>query len=185
MQFLKLKFNLLFKNAEKSDPKAFRDIILQGLNDIIASTQSGLSNNPKDSQEAVVLDSIDKPNIESKESSERGSIEELNKENVDNGQTDGVDESIDQQTDLEHTKQESNGETNKQEETVVELINTEIVIEQAQFEALSKFLDVSGSKLNYRHYGEVLLDILIAGGTLGEIYIRRRLRKNLFTFFFS
>lgn len=154
---------------EKHDPNAFRDIILQGLNDIIAPPQSGLSNNPKDLQEAgIVLDLIDKSNLESKESSERGSIEELNKENVDNGQTDGVDESIttDQQTDLEQTKQESNGETNKAEETVVELTNNEIVIEQAQFEALSKFLDVSGSKLNYRRYGEVLLDILIAGGTL-------------------
>lgn len=33
-------------------------------------------------------------------------------------------------------------------------------------EALSKFLDVSGSKLDYRRYGESLFDILIAGGLL-------------------
>lgn len=33
-------------------------------------------------------------------------------------------------------------------------------------ELLSKFLDVSGSKLDYRRYGEALCDILIAGGLL-------------------
>ncbi|KAF7491233.1 Basic leucine zipper and W2 domain-containing protein 1 [Sarcoptes scabiei] len=33
-------------------------------------------------------------------------------------------------------------------------------------EQLSKFLDVSGSKLDYRRYGESLCDILIAGGLL-------------------
>jgi hypothetical protein len=35
-------------------------------------------------------------------------------------------------------------------------------------EALSKFLDVAGNKLDYRRYGEALLEILIAGGLLGE-----------------
>ena len=30
-----------------------------------------------------------------------------------------------------------------------------------------KFLDSSGSKLNYRLYGECLFDILFAGGVLG------------------
>lgn len=33
-------------------------------------------------------------------------------------------------------------------------------------EAVSKFLDISGSKLDYRRYGETLFDILIAGGIL-------------------
>lgn len=33
-------------------------------------------------------------------------------------------------------------------------------------EALSKYLDVAGSKLDYRRYGEPLCDILIAGGLL-------------------
>jgi len=33
-------------------------------------------------------------------------------------------------------------------------------------EAVSKFLDTAGSKLDYRRYGEVLFDILIAGGLL-------------------
>lgn len=33
-------------------------------------------------------------------------------------------------------------------------------------ELLSKYLDVSGSKLDYRRYGEPLFDILIAGGLL-------------------
>lgn len=33
-------------------------------------------------------------------------------------------------------------------------------------EAISKFLDVAGSKLDYRRYGEALFDIMIAGGLL-------------------
>ncbi|XP_014205551.1 protein krasavietz [Copidosoma floridanum] len=33
-------------------------------------------------------------------------------------------------------------------------------------EAISKYLDTAGSKLDYRRYGEVLFDILIAGGLL-------------------
>lgn len=33
-------------------------------------------------------------------------------------------------------------------------------------EAISKFLDTAGNKLDYRRYGEVLFDILIAGGLL-------------------
>jgi hypothetical protein len=35
-------------------------------------------------------------------------------------------------------------------------------------DALSKFLDVAGNKLDYRRYGEALLEILIAGGLLGK-----------------
>lgn len=35
-------------------------------------------------------------------------------------------------------------------------------------EQISKFLDSAGNKLDYRRYGEVLFDILIAGGLLGE-----------------
>ena len=34
-------------------------------------------------------------------------------------------------------------------------------------EAVTKFLDVSGSKLDYRRYGVNLIEILIAGGLLG------------------
>jgi len=34
-------------------------------------------------------------------------------------------------------------------------------------EAVTKYLDVAGSKLDYRRYGETLFDILIAGGILG------------------
>jgi len=33
-------------------------------------------------------------------------------------------------------------------------------------DAISKFLDIAGNKLDYRRYGEVLFDILIAGGLL-------------------
>lgn len=33
-------------------------------------------------------------------------------------------------------------------------------------EAISKYLDIAGNKLDYRRYGEVLFDILIAGGLL-------------------
>ena len=33
---------------------------------------------------------------------------------------------------------------------------------------VSKFLDVSGAKLDYRRYSDVLFDILFAGGQLGK-----------------
>merc|ERR1712071_231157 len=35
-------------------------------------------------------------------------------------------------------------------------------------DSIWKYLDVSGSKLDYRRYGEVLFDILIAGGVLAQ-----------------
>jgi len=38
-------------------------------------------------------------------------------------------------------------------------------------EAIWKFLDQAGSKVDYRRYGEVLFDILIAGGLLGKIFL--------------
>merc|ERR1712123_291682 len=37
---------------------------------------------------------------------------------------------------------------------------------QIDLDAVSKFLDTAGNKLDYRRYGEVLLEILIAGGLL-------------------
>lgn len=40
------------------------------------------------------------------------------------------------------------------------------------FEALTKFLDASGAKLDYRRYGEILFDILVAGGMLGELFLK-------------
>lgn len=44
------------------------------------------------------------------------------------------------------------------------------IVTQAKLEALSKYLDVQGSQKDYyRKYGEVLFDILIAGGILGEM----------------
>lgn len=35
-------------------------------------------------------------------------------------------------------------------------------------DAIYKFLDSAGSKVDYRRYGEALFDILIAGGLLGK-----------------
>ncbi|KAH8022849.1 hypothetical protein HPB51_006206 [Rhipicephalus microplus] len=38
----------------------------------------------------------------------------------------------------------------------------------SDLDAVHKFLDAAGSKLDYRRYGEVIFDILLAGGILGE-----------------
>lgn len=38
----------------------------------------------------------------------------------------------------------------------------------SDLDAIWKFLDSAGSKVDYRRYGEALFDILIAGGLLGE-----------------
>ena len=43
------------------------------------------------------------------------------------------------------------------------------LVTKARLEALSKWLDERGSKKDdYRKYGEVLFDVLVAGGILGE-----------------
>ena len=42
-------------------------------------------------------------------------------------------------------------------------VDLEDVEVQLDLDAVYKFLDTAGNKLNYRHYGEVLLEILIAG----------------------
>lgn len=39
---------------------------------------------------------------------------------------------------------------------------------EGDLDQISKFLYSAGNKLDYRRYGEVLFDILIAGGLLGE-----------------
>jgi len=38
----------------------------------------------------------------------------------------------------------------------------------SDLEAVAKFLDATGGKLDYRRYAETLFDILVAGGMLGE-----------------
>ncbi|MEQ2200595.1 Basic leucine zipper and W2 domain-containing protein 1-A [Xenoophorus captivus] len=38
----------------------------------------------------------------------------------------------------------------------------------SDLDAVAKFLDSSGAKLDYRRYAESLFDILVAGGMLGE-----------------
>lgn len=40
---------------------------------------------------------------------------------------------------------------------------------EGDLEQISKYLDIAGNKLDYRRYGEVLFDILIAGGLLGKL----------------
>lgn len=50
-------------------------------------------------------------------------------------------------------------------------------------EAVAKFLDTSGAKLDYRRYAETLFDILVAGGMLGkrqDSYICLAFTRNIF-----
>ena len=51
------------------------------------------------------------------------------------------------------------------------IIGLENCSESLDFEAIYKFLDTSGSKLDYKRYGECLFDILIAGDLLGEFLL--------------
>lgn len=133
---------------EKHDPNAFRDIIILGLNEIISPVTG-----TKDSQVEADLVIKEKQEVSLEDQVEQIDISVDDKE------------ATEEKSDL---NSESNGD-NKILEESSELENKEFVIEPAHFESLSKFLDVSGSKLNYRRYGEVLLDILIAGGTLGNL----------------
>ena len=41
-------------------------------------------------------------------------------------------------------------------------------IDGTDLDAVHKYLDTAGSKLDYRAYGEALFDILLAGGILGK-----------------
>jgi len=160
---------------EKYDPNAFRDIILQGLNEIIAphsgttpskdlQTEAALvvtTNNSIEPKQLTTTDEEDSKDLESTGSADNEQAD------ADSGKDSNESTNGQQLTD-DPKSTESNGEiestTTDQED--VELIINELSIDQVHFEALSKFLDVSGSKLNYRRYGEVLLDILIAGGVL-------------------
>merc|ERR1711909_180395 len=45
-------------------------------------------------------------------------------------------------------------------------VDLEDLVVQVDLDAVYKFLDTAGNKLDYRRYGEVLLEILIAGGLL-------------------
>lgn len=146
--------------------------------------------------EAGLVASIDSISIDSKQTATEDDQESSNSESVnadndtDGVVTDEVEESANGQSPEEQqltndqvaveTVVESNGEKESSDQPAdVELTNREITIEQAHFEALSKFLDVSGSKLNYRRYGEVLLDIIIAGGVLGKFFVSYVFNLNL------
>lgn len=50
------------------------------------------------------------------------------------------------------------------QETIVQGLNQS----GTDLEAVAKFLDASGAKLDYRRYAETLFDILVAGGMLGK-----------------
>lgn len=50
-------------------------------------------------------------------------------------------------------------------------------------DAIWKFLDSAGSKVDYRRYGEALFDILIAGGLLGELNYSFYLHCGFFSLF--
>lgn len=50
------------------------------------------------------------------------------------------------------------------QETIVQGLNQS----GTDLDAVAKFLDASGAKLDYRRYAETLFDILVAGGMLGK-----------------
>lgn len=53
----------------------------------------------------------------------------------------------------------------------------------SDIDAIWKFLDSAGSKVDYRRYGEALFDILIAGGLLGKIIRLTAARMYFFILF--
>ncbi|RWS27751.1 hypothetical protein B4U80_09052 [Leptotrombidium deliense] len=75
------------------------------------------------------------------------------------------------QKETKESPQSSDGETNSDSVNENNVIkngeaNGGSTVTRNQLEAIYKFLDSSGSKLDYRRYGEVLFDIIIAGGYL-------------------
>lgn len=52
-------------------------------------------------------------------------------------------------------------------------------------EAVAKFLDASGAKLDYRRYAETLFDILVAGGMLGKFPLMGLLSAFIYLTFYK
>lgn len=145
---------------EKYDPNTFRDLILQGVQEILQQSNPQETGTADQLVSAVAAVQItDAPNSDSLPADADSS----NLTQFDQSKTASSSETSDD---------ESNSESAAVSTHTCEVgASRNIHFERNQFDALSKFLDVSGSKLNYRRYGDVLLDIIIAGGILGTVIL--------------
>lgn len=168
---------------EKYDPNTFRDLILQGVQEIlqssstnskeVGSAQAGSADQLVSAVAAVQI--TDAPNTDTSPADAPSSLEP-SPVDADIGNSDSsspasgaaavasAESSDDDSADVSRSESTA---ADAERPTVEVSASRNIHFERHQFEALSKFLDVSGSKLNYRRYGDVLLDIIIAGGILG------------------
>jgi hypothetical protein len=166
---------------EKYDPNTFRDLILQGVQEILQSsspnskeTQSSQAGSADQLVSAVAAVQItDAPITDLSPADAPPSSVEPSSVDADSNHHDSsfaaattsAESSDDDSVDVSHSDSAA-----LPTQTVEVNASRNIHFERNQFEALSKFLDVSGSKLNYRRYGDVLLDIIIAGGILGKVH---------------
>lgn len=148
---------------EKHDPNGFRDSIITGINEIISG--SGL-----------LSSSISQPPSILKNSESSNSVSSL-------GNNNGIDKKISDEEDKSLPDSPTNETSSPETEDIKAVVgenetsvstNGSLGVVVADFvtkgrlEALSKFLDEGGNKkFDYRKYGEVLFDVLIAGGILG------------------
>lgn len=134
---------------EKHDPNGFRDSIITGINEIISNNGTG--------------------QLSLKTSLSSNSVSSLGNNN---GQvkTESILDSptVDSSPETEELKQVNENDGRISANGSLGVVVADFVT-KARLEALSKFLDEGGSKkFDYRKYGEVLFDVLIAGGILGE-----------------
>lgn len=167
---------------EKHDPNGFRDSILTAINEIIAV--SSPKNGTASSSSSILKNSA----------SNNSSVSSVSEKGINNclssDKTSLDQESLPSSPTLspEHKAVVVERETEETPEgnavvaaepspalTVVPngsatLVSSSDFVTKSRLEALSKFLDERGSKGkdDYRKYGEVLFDVLIAGGILGE-----------------
>jgi hypothetical protein len=174
---------------EKYDPNTFRDLILQGVQEILQNSFS-VSKEPPTAQAGnadQLVSAVAAVQITDASKTDSSSADAANptKSIVDatsNTESSSFDTTTDTSSNIAatasaETSDDDSTEVSRSESTINSTTRTcevgasrNIHFERSQFEALSKLLDVSGSKLNYRRYGDVLLDIIIAGGILGTIF---------------
>lgn len=149
---------------EKHDPNGFRDTILTGINEIIQSSSPDSSNKNGIGTGSTLKNS----------SSNHSSVSSNSVGYINSDQTSPDSESITSSPVLpsspEHKQTVESNDSSVVTVNGSASVSSSSVVTKSRLEALSKFLEEKASKKDeFRKYGEVLFDILIAGGILGEL----------------
>ena len=155
--------------GEKNDPQAFRDSIFAGLNDILNNKQHNSS-----SSSTAPKVSPTNPNVQLIAAAASTAVPVESTENDASNEADEVTEGLKaveltgsaESGDLVVKNGSSDGASVGSNGPSSDSSTNAVTIQT--LEALAKYLDAFSTKLDYKKYGEVLFDILVAGGILGQ-----------------